>query len=471
MRIETNNINDDQLNELMLLREGHFLDFKSKAIKPNKITRTISAFANASGGEVYVGMEEIYDASGMRRIWKGFNNDEEANGLIQAIEQLKPLGNHYLPTFLSHKNENGLILQLSIFKTPDIIYSSDGKAYVRRGAQNLPVVDNAGIERLRLDKGITSFENEKIDYDLSEISNSITIIDFLLNVIPSSEPVPWLKKQRLIIDNKPTVAGLLLFCDEPQAVLPKRSAIKIYRYQTKAEQGERDFLAFDPITIEGCLYNQIYNAINQCVEIIQGIEKLGPKGLEKVIYPTEAIHEILTNAVLHRDYSIASDIHIRIFDNRVEIENPGKLPGHVTIENILREQFARNPQLVRIINKFPNPPNKDVGEGLNTSFEAMEKLRLKPPIIEELDNSVKVTLKHESLGSPEQLVMEYLENHEEITNIVAREITGIKSENSMKDVFYRLRDAGQIEQVPGRSGRSSAWKKVESSKTGLTSGN
>jgi ATP-dependent DNA helicase RecG len=129
----------------------------------------------------------------------------------------------------------------------------------------------------------------------------------------------------------------------------------------------------------------------------------------------------------------------------------------VSTENILREQFARNPKLVRLINKFPAPPNKDVGEGLNTAFEAMEKLRLKPPVIEEREKSVMVMLRHESLASPEQSVMKYLEHHEEITNSIAREITGIKSENTMKDVFYRLRNRGLIEQVPGKSGRASAW--------------
>jgi ATP-dependent DNA helicase RecG len=112
----------------------------------------------------------------------------------------------------------------------------------------------------------------------------------------------------------------------------------------------------------------------------------------------------------------------------VEIESPGRLPGHVTAKNILSEQFARNPKILRIVNKFPDPPNKDVGEGLNTAFEAMEKLRLKAPIIEERENTVLVTLRHEGLGSPEQLVMEYLHSHEEITNSIARELTGIKSE-------------------------------------------
>lgn len=278
-------------------------------------------------------------------------------------------------------------------------------------------------------------------------------------MIPTAEPEPWLRKQQLISDDKPTVAGLLLFAEEPQALLPKRSAVKIYRYKTKEETGERDTLAFDPLTIEGAVYDLIYSAVDKTKELVEDIKKMGSRGLERVVYPEETLHEIVTNAVLHRDYSITADIHIRIFDNRIEVENPGKLPGHITVENILDEQFARNPKVVRLINKFPNPPNKDVGEGLNTAFDAMRKLRLKPPEIKENDNSVLVVIRHESLASPEEAVMEYLENNEEITNRIGREITGIQSENTMKNVFYRLRDSESIEPVPGKHGPISAWRK------------
>lgn len=47
----------------------------------------------------------------------------------------------------------------------------------------------------------------------------------------------------------------------------------------------------------------------------------------------------------------------------MEVESPGKLPGYVTVNNILTAQSARNPKIVRLINKFPEAPNKDVGEG------------------------------------------------------------------------------------------------------------
>ena len=104
------------------------------------------------------------------------------------------------------------------------------------------------------------------------------------------------------------------------------------------------------------------------------------------------------------------------------------MPGHITVKNILDERFARNGNLVRVINKFPEPPNKDIGEGLNTAFAAMTKLGLKEPVIVEKENSVLVLLKHEPLASPEQVILEHLESHPTIRNKEAREICHIPAD-------------------------------------------
>lgn len=460
MEISVKAIDLEAFDELLKMAESHFIDLKSADIAPAKLTKTTAAFANTSGGEIYVGIEEVVGSDGKQRLWTGFVDQEAANPIFQVLEQMNPLGNNYDAEFLRYPGATGIVLHLTIFKTKDIVIASDGKSYVRRNAQNLPVAGPEALERLRYDKGVKSFEDEVMQVEAEEITNSNTIIGFLLDVIPSAEPDVWLTKQRILLNGRPTVSGLLLFSDYPQAVLAKRSAIKILRYQTKKD-AERDFLAFDPITIEGPIYSLIYDAVDKVKEIIEGIEKLGPSGMEKIEYPEEALHELITNAVLHRDYNVQSDIQVRIFDNRVEIESPGRLPGHVTVQNIIQTQFARNPKIVRLINKFKNPPNKDVGEGLNTAFEAMSKLRLKKPLIDETDSAVIVTLRHESLGSPEQIVMEYLAREEEITNSIARDLTGIKSENSMKQVFYRLRDQGEIEQTPKVLGKKPSWRKLK----------
>jgi ATP-dependent DNA helicase RecG len=141
------------------------------------------------------------------------------------------------------------------------------------------------------------------------------------SVVPTNEPGKWLNKQQLIREEKPTVAGILLFADEPQAVLPKQSGVKIYRYKTRGEP-TRDSLAGMPETVEGCIYHQIKNAVEGTMSIIDGISVLTADGLVKAEYPFETLHEIITNAILHRDYSIMDDVHIRIFDNRIEIQSP-----------------------------------------------------------------------------------------------------------------------------------------------------
>jgi ATP-dependent DNA helicase RecG len=310
-----------------------------------------------------------------------------------------------------------------------------------------------------LDKGIATFEDEVVAVKASTITNSKVMLSFALAVVPSAEPEEWAESQFITLDDRPTVAGVLLYADQPQAALPKRSAIKIFRYKTREEEGTRETLAFDPVTVEGPIYNLISDAVSGTKKIVEGIQRLGVNGLENITYPHETLHEIVTNAVLHRDYSIASDIQIRIYDNRIEVESPGRLPGHVTTENVLREQSARNPKIVRLINKFPDPPNKDVGEGLNTAFEAMKALRLKEPEIEENEHSVVVYVSHSSLASPEETVIEFLKTHSEITNRIGRDLTGIRSENSMKDVFLRLKKRALIEPVPDKRGNLASWRK------------
>jgi ATP-dependent DNA helicase RecG len=370
-------ISQAERDKILALHEGHFCDLKAIAIAPAKLTRTISALSNAEGGELYIGVAE----DKVRRVnaWSGFNVPEDANGHLQALESLFPLGEGYSYTFLRFGKTSSLFLKIDVNKSRDVKTASDGKVYVRRGAQNLPIASDEALTRLKRNKGLVSFETEPVKADPTLITISTVVLAFMLEVIPTAEPDTWLRKQQLLQGELPTVAGIVLFAEEPQAVLPKRTGIKIYRYKTTAQEGTRDTLDGDPRSIEGHAYVQITESVKTTAEIIEAVRINTSEGLVSVKYPITALHEIITNAVLHRDYSIADDIHIRIFDNRVEVASPGTLPAHITPHNILTERFARNATLVRLINKFPNPPNKDVGEGLNTAFLAMREMKLQPP--------------------------------------------------------------------------------------------
>lgn len=455
-------ITEAQAEKIRLLQEGQFSEAKPKVVTPSELSKHISAFANSDGGDLYIGIAESVHGPGKprTRTWDGFANQEAANGHIQAFEKLFPLGMDFQYEFIRCDTKPGLVLHVQVNKTKAIVPASNNIPYLRRGAQSLPQDTIELLKRLEYAKGIATFETEVINAPKESVTESSTIKKFIKEVIPSTTPEPWLKKQSLLRNEQPTVAGAVLYADEPQALIPKRCGVKIYRYKTKDVEGSRDTLAFTPKTVEGALYEQIRHAVSATVGIVESIPKMGEGALQKISYPQVALHEIITNALIHRDYSIADDVHIRIFDNRVEVESPGRLPAHITVKNILKERFSRNGAVVRLLNKFPDPPNQDVGEGLNTAFDAMHKLGLKEPRIYEKDNSVIVDIRHEPLASPEEAIMDYLETHETINNRAAREITYIHADHKIKAIFSKMTAAKMIEQVPNTRTSSTCYRKV-----------
>ncbi|MCH2044538.1 MAG: hypothetical protein MK212_10515, partial [Saprospiraceae bacterium] len=128
---------------------------------------------------------------------------------------------------------------------------------------------------------------------------------------------------------------------------------------------------------------------------------------------------------------------------------------------ILEARYSRNPKIVRTLNRYSPPPNRDMGEGLNTAFQKMQEWRLKKPQIIQENNYVKVIIPHSPLATPEDAVLEFIKNNGEIKNSQARKITGIKSENKMKNVFHKLKDQGLIEKVPGTRTASTKWRLKE----------
>lgn len=283
---------------------------------------------------------------------------------------------------------------------------------------------------------------------------------FFSDYSPKTDSVDFVVNQQLV-DYKswePTVAGILLFSDSPSANMPRQCAVKIARYGTREDAPERDHLK-ETITVEGPLYDLIHQTVASVQKVMSSISVWTTTGLKPVEYPPETIWEILVNALIHRDYSISDNTQVLIFDNRIEIISPGKFPAFVTEKNLLDSRFSRNPRIVRTLNRYKNPPNRDMGEGLNTAFQRMKDFKLQPPRISEEGNTVRAIIPHSPLASPEDAILEFLEKNPTIKNAQARDLTGIRSENAVKNVFYKLRDEGLIEQVPDLKGSAAAWRK------------
>jgi ATP-dependent DNA helicase RecG len=147
-------VSDAEVNKILAIGEGHFTDLKAIETSPAGLSKAIAALSNAEGGELFIGVDEKGTAK--KRKWRGFRNQEDANAHVQVFEQLFPLGSDYRYDFLTNEHQPGFILKIQVAKTRDIKKASNGKIYVRRGAQNLPVEDPARIEILRRDKGAST---------------------------------------------------------------------------------------------------------------------------------------------------------------------------------------------------------------------------------------------------------------------------------------------------------------------------
>jgi len=457
--MKSREISQDDALEIIKKGESHFFDYKSRETSGQKVQKIASAFANADGGEFIIGIEDEKTEPELLKRWKGGEKIEDFNPHLQALSELNP-SLDFVTTFFTCSGLPGITMSIKIEKSAFVHLTASGEVYVRQGAQSLKITESQKITELQFAKGASSFEDYVISTCPAEnIYQTQKIKDFLAHYSPKTEPLDYVYSENLL-DNKscePRLAGVMLFAEKPQAFIPRKCSIKIVRYETKEEEPERDFLK-ETISIDGSAYDLIIESVRKVSEILSSINIWTTDGLKHLEYPPEAIWEIVTNAVIHRDYSISDDVQIHVYDNRLEIISPGKLPGYVTIDNILESRYARNHKIVRTLSKYKDAPNKDIGEGLNTAFEKMKEWKLKPPIIEEIKNYVKVTIPHAPLARPTELILKFLKTNQTINNKQARELTGIKSENLVKVEFYKIRDEGLLERVPGLEGPASAWR-------------
>lgn len=144
------------IDEILKIQESWLIDKKGKDIKPSKLSRTISAFANTNGGDIYLGISHTEDKN--EYFWDGFINEEQMNDFITMIDNMFSSYEDYSLETYQNCNDNTLILHIIIGKTSKIIYASDNKAYIRQGVQNIPCDTDEKILRLHLDKGLASLK-------------------------------------------------------------------------------------------------------------------------------------------------------------------------------------------------------------------------------------------------------------------------------------------------------------------------
>ena len=154
MSIKYNNriITQAEMNTLLQMQESWLIEKKGKDIKPAKLTKTISAFANTNGGDIYLGISNEENKNSYN--WDGFDCEEKMNQHIDVITAMFDSYDDFSLETYQCENVGSFVLHVVVHKTQKIVYASDSKAYVRHGVQNLPCDNDEKLMRLRLDKGL-----------------------------------------------------------------------------------------------------------------------------------------------------------------------------------------------------------------------------------------------------------------------------------------------------------------------------
>ena len=239
-------------------------------------------------------------------------------------------------------------------------------------------------ERLQLnyDKGERYFEDKAVpdatidDIDMDFVKEYTDEIDY------GKSPLEYLKENRGFIKEKDgeiqiSTAAILLFGKNPQNFFP-RARIRFIRYEGTEEKFGTEMNVIKDVIFEGTLLNMINEAIAYLDTQVKEKTYLGSDGtfVTDAEYPKFVRQELIVNAVTHRAYSITgTDIQIKMFDNHIVVESPGKLPGLVRADNIRFTHFSRNPKIAEFLKNYKFV--KEFGEGVNRMCNELEQVGLK----------------------------------------------------------------------------------------------
>lgn len=454
---------------------------------PKKCYDTISAFANKNGGIIIFGINEnnkfleqdVYDI-----------NDLQKQITALCTNSMEPkLRPEFLPIIYNNKKLLAVkINEISQNKKP-CYYKNAGMnkgSYIRIGDSDEQMTEyeiyslqsyKDGIqEDLRPIKRATinDLDKEKLELYLKKIKNSKPNLSKFTD--------EKILKLSGIIENStdniyPTLSGLLMFGEYPQGYLPQLFIACVVVPGTKlGDVGELGQRFDDNKRVEGTIDEMLAQTLNFIRRNIGTMVVIDDNGERKNIpeYPMKALKEAVANALIHRDYSISREsayIYVQIYDDRIEIINPGDLYGNNRIENLGTDVMleARNKNLVRLLEEKGNIiENRHTG--IATMREEMKKLGLPEPEFYSLRGDFKVVFRKkildneqkwtevdrkEQMSEFEKEIISLIKTNSKITQQEMCKITGA-GRTTITNNLRRLKQNNIIERIG--SDRNGYWK-------------
>ncbi len=381
-----------EIIEQLKLGEDSFVEFKEVKFRgedvvelnPESFAGEICAFANTAGGVMLVGahddgMVEGIPPEKLSLVENYISNVCRNNCRPPVLPLIKIL---LLPDSNGAKQS---VIKIDIPKSIFVHQTSGGRYFQRLGVTKVDLTPQE-LARLFQQREQSFIFDEQI---IRQASFDHLNQKLLKSFAPEARHQPWekiLENKRILSRDEqnvlhPSVAGLLAFGDAPEQFLPSAYI------EAAAYRGTQTASAavIDAKKITGPLHQQIDDAVNFVERNMKvaSIKTVGRQDFPQ--YDILAVHEAVVNAAAHRDYSIAgSKIRLFLFDDRLEIYSPGRLPNTITLENMADRQFTRNQLLVSFLSRQTSPHTgryyiEARGEGVRLILERSEAISGKQP--------------------------------------------------------------------------------------------
>lgn len=468
-----------QIAALLAATENRMLEFKRISGKQSRMYEAVCAFANSEGGVLVIGLGDAKALKpgdkpqdrlfGIEENPEGFDDfrRELLNRFTPPITRL-----HWIRWPCTLYNGQGGHLVLLVVQKSDHIHSVVGNGtWTRMGASNREMTA-VEIAELAYQRGVRSAVAETVPIKLALLETDTWRTFLSARGLRPSTFADQLQRIGLADDVngevRPTRAAVLLFADEPGSLLAQhdtRADIRVMVYDGKQPvPGATPNLRKPAKTVRGPLVHQIDAAVRLVLdELAAGITLAGSGFKAKHVYPERVVKEAIVNAVIHRDYRLNRDIFVRIFDDRIEVESPGLLPGRITADNIARQgSKARNPLIAQNLREFPVAPNIDAGEGVKMMFSEMAAAKLYPPQYRQSSDAavetVTVTLLNQERPSAWDEVSDWIDRNGPIGNANLRDITGWDTLAASRQLRNWV-SQGVLEALPAASRQQARYTK------------
>lgn len=356
-----------------------------------ELAKDCVCFANAYGGEIHIGIEDNENEPPP--------NQKIPNSLIQKI--LKTIPSLTVNVAISAKKSiaknGGEFIIVTVYRSSQTIAStSDGRYYIRVSDECKPVLPDE-MARLASDKNAFIWEEKvvrKIHYSdadakkLKDFFKAIRTSERVSKFVKEKTDEELLEYYTLTENNYLTNLGILWLGNREQRkrlhYAPSVQLIKYDNLENKIFKKVWDDFEKNPQELLEDIVNNTPDW-NEYIEISDGIFR---KNIYN--YDPEVIRELLANAFAHRNYSMKGDIFINIYPDHIEIHSPGLLPIGVTPKNILYKSVQRNYHLSKLF--YDLRLMEKEGSGYDKVYEILLANAKKPPIVEEGDDRVVVSI-------------------------------------------------------------------------------